>query len=118
MAGTQHDGQRQGEEYQQNEERDRDAETPPRLGRIDRGQGRRRFRRLSTLMAREHVLLVQTERLGIRAQEAPHEHVGRQLRLIVVLELLQDAHGNARGLGEFRDRNLPRFPLLFQIASE
>jgi hypothetical protein len=118
MAGTQHDRQRQREEYQQNEERDRDAEAAPGFGCVDRRQGRGRLWRLAAVIARQYVFFIETEGLGVRAQKAAHEHIRRQMRLLVALELFQEASGNASSPGEFRDRNLPQLPFPFQIASE
>ena len=68
----------------------------PDSGAYTARQRGRRLGRLAAAVARQHVLRVQAERARVGAQEAAHEHVGRQLRVIVVLELLQDAHRDAR----------------------
>lgn len=111
MPRAQHDRQRQGEQDQQDEQRDRDAEATARLGRIRRGGQRRgRFGGLPAAVAREHVLLVDLQRAGISAQEAAHEHVRRQVGDLVGLELMQDAHGDARGLRELGHGDVPLLP--------
>ena len=114
MARAQDDRERQGEEDQQDEQRDRDAEAAPRLGRVGcGGERRRRLGRLTAAIACEHVLLVHVECTGVRAEEAAHEHVRRKTRDLVGLQLMQDAHGDTRGLGELRHRNLTLLALPF-----
>ena len=114
MARAQDDRKREGEQDQEDEQGDRDAEAAARLGRV--GGGRQRGRRLGGLtagIAREHVLLVHVERACIRPQEPADEHVRRKTRDLVGLQLMQDAHGDTRGLSELRHRNLPVLPFPF-----
>lgn len=118
MARAQHDGEREREEYQQDEERNRDAEATARLGRVDRGQRRRRLDRLAATVAVEHALFVEPERTRVRAQKAAHEHVGGKLLVRVVLEVLQHAHGHARRLRQLGERDLPELALSLQVGSQ
>ena len=118
MPRTQDDGQREREQNQEDEQGDRDAEATARLGRVGGRQGRRRLGRLAPAVAREHVLLVDAERARVGAQEAAHEHVGRQARVIVILELMQDPNGNPRALRELGNRDVLQLSFAFEVASE
>ncbi len=111
MARAQDDRKGEGEQDEQDEQRDGDAEAAARLGSVGRGgQRRRRLGGLTAGIAREHVLLVHVERACIRPQEAAHEHIRRQTRDLVRLQLMEDAHGDPGGLSELRHRNLPLLP--------
>ena len=118
MPRAQHDREREREENEQDEEGDGDAEAAAGLGGV---RGRQRGWRLGGLTATvtgEHVFLVDTERARIGAQEAADEHVGREVAVIVVFQLMQNADGDARGLSELRDRNLPQLSFPLQVASQ
>jgi len=64
------------------------------------------------------VLLVDAQRARVGAQEAAHEHVGRKARVIVVLELVQDANRDARGLRQLSHRHVSLLSFPLQVASE
>jgi hypothetical protein len=113
-------GQCQREQDQQDDQGDRDAEAPTGLGRVDRGQGRGRlfFQLVIRAVALEQVALVDAEHPRIGLQVPAHEHVGRQIVVLVVLELLEDPYGNARGLRNLGHRDLAQLTLTSKVIAQ
>ncbi len=118
MARTQHDREREREKDEQNEQGNRDTEAPTRLRRVGSRQRRRRLGCLAAAVARQHVLLVDPQSARVGAQKPADEHIGRQGAELVVFQLMQNADGDARGLSELRDRNLPLLSFPLQVASK
>jgi len=115
---AQDDREREREQDQQDEQRDRDPEPAARLGRVGGRQRGRRFGGLAAAVTREHVLLVDAERAGIGPQKTANEHIGRQARMLVVLELVQDPDGDARALRELGNRDVLQLSFASEVASE
>ena len=118
MPRPQHDRQRQRKQNQQDDQGQGDAEAAAGLGGVQGWQGRRDLGLGLALVAREHLALVQRDCPGVGPQVTTDEDVCRQHLELVVLELEDDANGNASRLRNFGDRDLALLSLPFQIAAE